>query len=108
MQYDSMNNEKQDLKEMQDHAKSASDLLKSLANPNRLLILCSLMDNELSVGELNQLINLSQSALSQHLAWLREQELVSTRREAQTIYYKLSGNKASRIINVLHEIYCNS
>ncbi len=103
-----MNQAKPDLQEMQDHAKTASDLLKSLSNPNRLLILCSLIDNELSVSELNQLVTLSQSALSQHLAWLRKQELVTTRREAQTIYYRLSGNKASRIIHVLHDIYCSS
>jgi DNA-binding transcriptional ArsR family regulator len=100
------NTQNNDLQSMRDHSQEASELLKSLANPNRLLILCSLINNELSVSQLNRIVDLSQSALSQHLAWLRERKLVSTRREAQTIYYKLSGDKASRIIAVLHDIYC--
>jgi DNA-binding transcriptional ArsR family regulator len=101
-----MSNDILDLSDMQQHAKDATSLLKSLANENRLMILCSLMNNELSVGELNQRIAISQSALSQHLAWLREHELVITRRDAQTIYYRLSGDRASRIIAVLHDMYC--
>lgn len=92
--------------ELQKHARDASQLLKALANENRLMILCSLGQGELSVSELNERLTLSQSALSQHLAWLRREELVQTRRDAQTIYYALQGTKAKAIIDVLQSIYC--
>lgn len=94
------------VEQLRQHATAAARMLKSLANENRLMILCSLIDGELSVGELNQRIDLSQSALSQHLATLREQGLVTTRREAQTVYYRLCGDDATRIIAVLQSIYC--
>ena len=93
---------------MREHAADASRLLKTLGNPTRLLILCSLVDGELSVGQLNTLVGMSQSALSQHLAVLRHADLVETRRESQTIYYSLSSNRATRIIELLHDIYCSS
>lgn len=89
--------------------RSASDavfLLKGLANENRLIILCVLAEGEYSVGQLNQRIDLSQSALSQHLAVLREQGLVQTRRESQTIYYRLADTPALEIIKLLHDSYC--
>lgn len=89
-------------------ADAAADLLKALANPQRLRILCLLHDGERSVGELNQLVALSQSALSQHLAVLREKELVYTRREAQTVHYSLAPGPASEIIHTLHGIYCTT
>jgi len=92
--------------DMQRHSKDAANLLKSLANQHRLLILCSLVAGELSVGELNEMIPLSQSSLSQHLASLRQGGLVKTRRESQTIYYSLSGDEAIKIIEVLQSIYC--
>ncbi len=95
-----------DLSEMQDNAREASSFLKSLANEKRLLILCTLADKELSVSELNAHIDISQSALSQHLAWLREAKLVATRREAQTIFYRLEGEKALKVIGVLKDIFC--
>jgi len=95
-----------ELAQMREHAEEASQLLKTLGNSTRLLILCSLVDGELSVGRLNELVGMSQSALSQHLAVLRHAELVETRRESQTIFYSLSSNKATRIIEVLHDIYC--
>ncbi len=95
-----------ELAQMREHAKDASRLLKTLGNSTRLLILCSLVDGELSVGRLNELVGMSQSALSQHLAVLRHAGLVETRRESQTIFYSLSSNKATRIIEVLHDIYC--
>jgi len=95
-----------ELAEMRSHAEDASRLLKTLGNSTRLLILGSLVDGELSVGRLNDLVAMSQSALSQHLAVLRHAELVETRRESQTIFYSLSSNKATRIIEVLHDIYC--
>ncbi|MDX1605320.1 MAG: metalloregulator ArsR/SmtB family transcription factor [Candidatus Competibacterales bacterium] len=87
-------------------ASRASELLKALSNEHRLLILCNLSQGEKSVGELQQVIDLSQSALSQHLARLRQDRLVKTRRQAQTIYYSLRGEAASRIIAVLYELYC--
>ncbi len=96
----------QPLQTMQEHAQAAANLLKALANENRLMILCTLIDGELSVGELNTRVPLSQSALSQHLASLREAGLVATRKEAQTVYYSLQGNDAQKIIAVLQSIYC--
>jgi DNA-binding transcriptional ArsR family regulator len=95
-----------DFDAMQQNAKEAVTLLKSLANESRLMILCVLTEGELSVGQLNKRINLSQSALSQHLAVLRVQGLVNTRRESQTIYYRLSKSPAMRVISLLHEVYC--
>lgn len=87
-------------------AEQAASLLKKMGNEHRLLILCTLMAGERSVGELNQLIPLSQSALSQHLASLREAGLVKTRRESQTIFYSLQGDEAIQVIKVLQSIYC--
>ncbi|MGB2259560.1 MAG: metalloregulator ArsR/SmtB family transcription factor [Porticoccaceae bacterium] len=95
-----------DLEQLAEHAQEASALLKQLSNQHRLMILCSLIDGELSVTELNNRTNLSQSALSQHLASLRSAELVQTRREAQTIFYQLQGNEAIQVIKVLKSIYC--
>ena len=79
----------------------ASSLLKAMANDNRLRILCLLDGTELSVTELNQRLVLSQSALSQHLAILRRENLVATRRESQTIYYSLQGERARTLIEAL-------
>lgn len=95
------------LEQMQSAAQKASDLLKALSNESRLLVLCHLADGEKSVGELQSLIGLRQSALSQHLARLRREGLVQTRRESQTIYYSLAGDEASRVISVLYEMYCS-
>jgi DNA-binding transcriptional ArsR family regulator len=92
--------------DMRAHAADASRLLKALANDKRLMLLCLLVEGERSVGELNARLDLSQSALSQHLAVLREDGLVSTRREAQTIFYTLANGPAQRIIATLHDIYC--
>lgn len=94
------------LSDMQSHAHAAAGLLKALANENRLMIMCTLIGGEMSVGELNERVPLSQSALSQHLASLREAGLVSTRKEAQTVYYRLEGNEATQVIAVLQSIYC--
>jgi ArsR family transcriptional regulator, virulence genes transcriptional regulator len=95
-----------DMAEMQTHAKEAATLLKKMGNEHRLLVLCTLLAGELSVGELNALMPLSQSSLSQHLASLREAGLVETRRESQTIFYRLCGDEAIKIITVLQSIYC--
>jgi DNA-binding transcriptional ArsR family regulator len=93
--------------QMRSHAGDAVRLLKALANEKRLMILCMLADNECSVGELNARLDLSQSALSQHLGVLREDGLVTTRREAQTIYYALAPGPSQHIIDTLHGIYCS-
>jgi DNA-binding transcriptional ArsR family regulator len=91
---------------VQARAADAAQLLKALGNEQRLLILCHLLDGELAVGELNQRVALSQSALSQHLALLRELGLVATRREAQNIYYSLPDGPVVRVMALLQEIYC--
>jgi DNA-binding transcriptional ArsR family regulator len=95
-----------DLKALQKHAGEAAELLKQLSNQHRLMIMCSLIGSELSVGELNERTDLSQSALSQHLASLRNASLVSTRRDAQTIFYSLQSDNVIQIIQVLKSIYC--
>jgi DNA-binding transcriptional ArsR family regulator len=94
------------LARMRSNADEASGLLKTLANPHRLLILCILAEGEASVADLNDRIPLSQSALSQHLAVLRTHRFVTTRRDAQTIYYSLAESDALPIIRTLHDIYC--
>ncbi len=91
---------------MAEQADRAADLLKALSNAQRLRVLCLLADAEFSVGELNERLELSQSALSQHLAVLREHGLVSTRRESQTIYYALAEGPVRKVIATLHDIYC--
>jgi len=88
------------------HADEASGLLKAMASTPRLLVLCNLVEGERSVGELLEEIPLSASALSQHLAVLRQEGLVTTRRDAQTIYYALPPGPAIRIISVLHDTFC--
>jgi len=93
-------------KDLEPKARQASDLLKTLSNPNRLLILCHLRKGEMSVGGLEQVIGLGQSALSQHLARLRRDGLVKTRRQAQAIFYRIEGDAASRVIDTLYELYC--
>jgi DNA-binding transcriptional ArsR family regulator len=95
-----------DIALLQQNARRASALLKAMSNEHRLLILCQLQSGERSVGELERLVGLSQSALSQHLARLRRDELVRTRRVAQTIYYSLDGDEATEVIRTLHGIYC--
>lgn len=95
-----------DLSAMAQHSGDAADLMRQLSNQNRLMIVCSLVDGELSVAELNERVPLSQSALSQHLANLRKSELVATRREGLTIYYRLHGDKAMRVIGLLKDMFC--
>lgn len=90
------------------HRHQAVRLLKALANEHRLAILCYLRKGEVSVAELGGQMPLSQSALSQHLAWLRAEQLVACRREAQSVYYHLNDSKAGRVINLLNELYGDS
>ncbi|MEH6472719.1 MAG: metalloregulator ArsR/SmtB family transcription factor [Halopseudomonas sp.] len=94
------------IEQMRENASQAAQFLKAIANENRLMILCHLDGKELSVTELNQHLDLSQSALSQHLAVLRRDGLVSTRRESQTIFYSLRGEGAIKVIHSLHDMFC--
>jgi DNA-binding transcriptional ArsR family regulator len=94
------------MQELAANSLEAEELLKALANSHRLMILCELEGGERSVSALEQVVPLTQSALSQHLAKLREGGIVATRREAQTIYYSLSDARVSRLIEVLHELFC--
>ena len=88
-------------------AAEAAGLLKLLANENRLLILCRLaLARELSVNDLAGAVGLSQSALSQHLAKMREEGLLATRRDAQTVYYRIADPNAARLLALLKNIYC--
>jgi ArsR family transcriptional regulator len=87
-------------------AGEATRLLKALGHEARLMVLCQLVDGEHSAGALQEMSGLSQSALSQHLARLREEGLVDTRREAQTIYYRLADPNAARVLETLAAIYC--
>jgi DNA-binding transcriptional ArsR family regulator len=97
-----------DLERVQDNARRASTLLKAMSNQHRLMILCQLVPGEKCPGELEKVVGLSQSALSQHLARLRRDDLVSTRREAQTIHYSLAGEEASAVIETLYGLYCGA
>jgi len=96
-----------DMAVLEGKASEAASLLKTLANENRLLILCRLaLARELSVSGLADAVGLSQSALSQHLAKMREEGLLATRREAQTIYYRIADPNAARLLALLKDIYC--
>lgn len=94
-----------DVDQLQASAAKASALLKALGNEHRLLILCQLMRGERSVGELVRFVGLSQSALSQHLARLRRDGVVGTRREAQTIYYTVASREALALLESLRDLY---
>jgi DNA-binding transcriptional ArsR family regulator len=95
-----------DIRRIEENARRASTLLKSMSNQHRLMILCQLVPGEKCVGDLEKIIGLSQSALSQHLARLRRDGLVSTRRSAQTIFYSLAGEEASSVIETIYSLYC--
>ena len=101
------NNPMIDIAEMRNSATQAVEMLKAMSNENRLLILCHLGDQELSVGQLNSFIDLSQSSLSQHLARLRKDGLVKTRRESQTIYYSIENQSAMKLITLLQSEFCD-
>ncbi|MFA5899760.1 MAG: metalloregulator ArsR/SmtB family transcription factor [Hyphomicrobium sp.] len=89
-----------------DSARAAA-FLKAVANANRLMILCELKDGERSVSALEEVVPLAQSALSQHLAKLRAEDLVKTRREAQTIFYSLADDRIARLIDTLDDLFCS-
>ncbi len=94
------------VEDVKSKAGEAADFLKSMANECRLIVLCELVKGERTVGELEAVVGLSQSALSQHLAKLREARLVKTRRQSQTIHYSLADTGVKRLIGVLYDLYC--
>lgn len=95
-----------DITRFEASAAEAARLLRALANERRLMILCQLADGELPVGELLPRVGLSQSALSQHLAVLREEGIVATRREAQSVLYRIADPAAVKVVTTLAEIFC--
>ena len=96
-----------DLELMQENATRASELMKLLGHPHRLMILCQLNQDECSVGELSEKIGINQSPLSQHLARMRHEGVVTSRREAQTVFYSLAGKEIAAVISLLYELYCD-
>ncbi len=94
------------LEKMEENADRASQLLTAMANPKRLLILCNLLDREMSVGDLSEKVQLAQSPLSQHLSKLRAWGLVRTRRDGQQIYYGLASDEVREVLATLYKIYC--
>jgi len=95
------------MEELQARALRAAGLLKAMSNPVRLVVLCQLAEGEKSVGELEGIADVSQSALSQHLAILRQRGLVSARRSGQSIVYALDGAEAPALLAALYEVYCS-
>lgn len=96
------------IQDLSTKSEEAARLLALMANPHRLRVLCALQMGEHSVTALEKVVDLSQSALSQHLARLREANIVATRREAQTIYYTIADDRAGRLLTLLVELYCPS
>ena len=92
--------------EMRPHAAQAAEFLKALANEQRLLILCQLVSGPLTVGQINERVPLSQSALSQHLSVLRDAGIVATARESQSIWYSLQPGITLRVMEALHDEFC--
>ncbi|MEZ5815244.1 MAG: metalloregulator ArsR/SmtB family transcription factor [Alphaproteobacteria bacterium] len=95
-----------DTKPIGKDVQAAVKVLKALSNERRLMVVCALYSGEKSVGALEEMVGLSQSALSQHLARLRRDGIVKTRREAQTIYYSLDSSSTERILGCLYDLYC--
>jgi len=96
------------LGELHDKASHAVELLKAMANEWRLMILCQLAEGEKTVSELQAVLGLSQSALSQHLAVLRRERIVGARKHAQSVSYSLAGADAPRVMQTLHEVFCET
>ena len=92
--------------DLEAHAVAAESFLRSIANRHRLMVLCSLVEGEISAGELSRRLCLTQSNLSRHLATLREEGLVATRREATTIYYRIASDRVRTILETLHGMFC--
>lgn len=96
-----------DMEKMQESAKTATDLLKLLGHPDRLMVLCQLKGGEQSVSQLASNLDIKQSPLSQHLARMRHEGVVTTRRDAQTMYYSIQGEEVEKLVTVLYELFCN-
>jgi len=94
--------------QLNERADEASQLLRSLASPIRLKILCQMVDGEISVGEIAANVGIRDTLASQHLSLLRREGVVATRREAQTIYYRVDNAAARRLLGVLHDCYCGT
>ena len=92
--------------QLEAHAAAAESFLRSIANRHRLMVLCSLVEGEVSAGELSRRLGLTQSNLSRHLGTLREEGLVATRREATTIYYRIASDRVRTILQTLHGMFC--
>jgi DNA-binding transcriptional ArsR family regulator len=99
-------NRSADAERMMDNAKRAADFLKALAHESRLMILCILAEGETSVGELEQQLSLRQPTVSQQLARLRADGLVSARREGKTIYYSVASDEARIIVGAVYDVFC--
>ena len=97
-----------ELTELHDMASHACELLKAMANEWRLMILCQLSEGEKTVSELQGMLGLSQSALSQHLAVLRREKIVRARKHAQSVSYSLSGDEATKVMETLHDLFCGA
>ena len=91
---------------LQTSVQLAADLMKALSSENRLLLLCQLADRDKTVGELADSLGLRQAAVSQQLALLRKDGLVSARRDGRTMHYRLTGREARAVITLLHDLYC--
>ena len=96
-----------DLELMRENASQAAGLMKLLGHPHRMMILCELKQGECSVSELSEKIDIPQSPLSQHLARMRHEGVVTSRREAQTVYYSLLGKEVGAVVTLLYELYCS-
>ena len=94
------------MRELQRSARRAAPLLKAMSNPARLVILCQLAEGERSVGELEEQMDLSQSGISQHLAVLRREHVVVTRRDKQTVFYSLASADVMALMATLHKVFC--
>ena len=94
--------------ELHDMAAHACVLLKAMANEWRLMILCQLAEGEKTVSELQRVLGLSQSALSQHLAILRREKIVRSRKHAQSVSYSLEGDEATKVMESLHDVFCGA
>ncbi len=95
-----------DLELMHRSAADVSDLLKLLGHPDRLMVLCQLKFGEQSVGELSRNLGIKQSPLSQHLARMRHEGVVTSRRDAQTMYYSIADKKVAQVVGTLYDLYC--
>lgn len=94
------------MEQLQENARRAAGLLKAMSNPSRLVILCQLAEGERSVGELEDEVGITQSGISQHLAVLRREHVVTTRREKQTVFYSLASEDVVALMHTLHEVFC--